>query len=328
MKREVKIGIFAVVMIGCLWAGIRFLSGIDIFSRNVTYYASYDRVDGVQSASPVMLRGVKVGTVTDITFDEETGERVMLELTVKRQVTIPRDSEAKIFTNGLMGGKAIALQLGSSPELLQKGDTIRSASERDLMEMAGSEIDFLNEKIGAVADNLTVTLASLNAILEQNGDNLHATLTHLNRLTGDLSQVLGEQKASLNEAVAGVAELGRVMGENAERVDRIVGNADRFVAELTAGEMAAELNASITQLHSLLEQINAGEGSIGRLVQDEALYNSLQEAGENLASLLKDLEEHPKRYVHFSLFGNGSRKEQRAYEKQQAAEQENLPAGE
>ena len=94
MKREVKIGIFAVAMIGAAWAGIRFLKGFDIFSRNVEYYAAYDQINGVQSASPVMMRGVKIGTVTGIQFDPQRSDQVVLQLTIKREFRIPSDSEA------------------------------------------------------------------------------------------------------------------------------------------------------------------------------------------------------------------------------------------
>ena len=109
MKKEVKIGMFAVAMILCAWGGIRFLSGVDIFSRNVDYYAVYDQVNGVQGASPVMMRGVKVGTVSEILFDPARSARVVLRLTVRRQYPIPADSEAKIVSSSLMGSKAIEI---------------------------------------------------------------------------------------------------------------------------------------------------------------------------------------------------------------------------
>ena len=89
MKREAKIGIFAVAMIIAAWAGIRFLKGFDIFGRNTVYYAAYDQVNGVQSASSVMMQGVKIGTVTGISFDPQRSDKVILQLTIKRQYRIP-----------------------------------------------------------------------------------------------------------------------------------------------------------------------------------------------------------------------------------------------
>ena len=114
MKREVKIGIFAVAMIGVAWAGIRFLKGFDIFSRNVEYYAAYDQINGVQNASPIMMKGVKIGSVTRLSFDPARSDKVVLQFTIKRQYHIPSDSEAKIFSNGLMGAKAIEITYGTA----------------------------------------------------------------------------------------------------------------------------------------------------------------------------------------------------------------------
>lgn len=142
MKREVKIGIFAVAMIVAAWAGIRFLKGFDIFGRNTVYYAAYDQIGGVQSASPVMMRGVKIGTVTGIAFDPQLSDKVVLQLTIKRQYRIPEDSEAKIVSSSLMGSKAIEITYGDSDVCLAKGDTLRSGRNRDLMDVAGSELEF------------------------------------------------------------------------------------------------------------------------------------------------------------------------------------------
>ena len=125
MKREVKIGIFGVTMIIAAWAGIRFLKGFDIFSRNSVYYAAYDQINGVQAASPIMMKGVKIGTVTGISFDPQRSDNVVLQFTIKRQYHIPTDSEAKIYSNGLMGGKAIEINYGTARTYLQKGDTLR-----------------------------------------------------------------------------------------------------------------------------------------------------------------------------------------------------------
>ncbi|MEI3553521.1 MAG: MlaD family protein [Alistipes senegalensis] len=121
MKREAKIGIFAVAMLIAAWAGIRFLKGFDIFSRNSVYYAAYDQINGVQTASPIMMKGVKIGTVTGISFDPGRSDNVVLQLTVKRQYRIPTDSEAKIFSNSLMGSKAIEITYGSAHTYLEKG---------------------------------------------------------------------------------------------------------------------------------------------------------------------------------------------------------------
>ena len=116
MKRQVKIAIFAIVILLCFWAAIRFLSGIDIFSRNMIYHAAYSNVSGLQSAAPVTINGVKVGTVEAIELKDTT---VVIDITVNRKYGIPSDSKAKIYSDGLLGSKAIVIELGSSAQMLQ-----------------------------------------------------------------------------------------------------------------------------------------------------------------------------------------------------------------
>ena len=183
MRREVKIGVFAVVMLGCLWGGIRFLSGIDIFSRNIPYYVAYPEISGIQTATPVTIQGVKVGTVTAIGFDPSVSRDVVLQLTVRRSFRIPRDSKARIYSDGFMGGKAIAIEMGDSPQLLSKGDTLVAAETRDMLAAAGTELADVKERLTRVMDNLSVTLESVNAVLKDNKGNIDGTLTHLNSIS-------------------------------------------------------------------------------------------------------------------------------------------------
>ena len=212
MKREVKIGIFAVAMIGVAWAGIRFLKGFDIFSRNVEYYAAYDQINGVQNASPIMMKGVKIGSVTRLSFDPARSDKVVLQFTIKRQYRIPTDSEAKIFSNGLMGAKAIEITYGTADTYLQKGDTLRSSRDRDLMDMAGSELDFFKQKVSQLTTDLSRTLENLNGLMETNADNIAGTLGNLNSVTGDMAEILSAEKNSLKSALDNLSKFSDMLG--------------------------------------------------------------------------------------------------------------------
>ena len=298
MKREAKIGIFAVAMLIAAWAGIRFLKGFDIFSRNSVYYAAYDQINGVQTASPIMMKGVKIGTVTGISFDPGRSDNVVLQLTVKRQYRIPTDSEAKIFSNS------------SAHTYLEKGDTLRSSRDRDLMDMAGSELDFFKQKISQVTGDLSRTLTNLNDLLEANAQSITGTLGHLDTVTGDLAGILDAEKHNLKAAVENLTAFSAMLGENAPRVDSIVGSVNRIAADLADGGFARQLSDAVGEVNGLLARIGSGEGTVGKLLNDAALYDSLTEASDNLASLLADLEKYPGRYVHFSLFGRSPEKMQ------------------
>ena len=212
MKREVKIGVFAVAMILAAWAGIRFLKGFDIFGRNTVYYAAYDQIAGVQAASPVQMQGVKIGTVTGITLDPRRSDKVILQLTIKRQYLIPEDSEAKIISSSLMGAKAIEIIYGASSAYLEAGDTLRSGRDRDLMDMAGSELDFFKQKFSRIADDLSRTLDNVNLLLEENATNISGTLGNLNSVSGDVAELLETEKEHLHSAVQNLSAFVRETG--------------------------------------------------------------------------------------------------------------------
>ena len=235
MRREVKIGVFAVVMLGCLWGGVRFLSGIDIFSRNIPYYVSYPEISGIQTATPVTIQGVKVGTVTAIEFEPSVNRDVTLQLSVRRKFRIPKDSEARIYTDGLMGGKAIAIEMGHSSEMLRKGDTLQAAETRDMLAAAGTELADVKERLTRVMDNLTVTLENVNAILSDNKTHIDGTLAHLNSISGTMDEVLSQEKGDLRTALDNISRFSTALGENSEHLSSMLGNMDRFSEQLAGG---------------------------------------------------------------------------------------------
>ena len=308
MKREVKIGIFGVTMIIAAWAGIRFLKGFDIFSRNSVYYAAYDQINGVQNASPIMMKGVKIGSVTRLSFDPARSDKVVLQFTIKRQYRIPTDSEAKIFSNGLMGAKAIEITYGTADTYLQKGDTLRSSRDRDLMDMAGSELDFFKQKVSQLTTALSRTLENLNGLMETNADNIAGTLGNLNSVTGDMAEILSAEKNSLKSALDNLSKFSDMLGENAGRVVCIIGDVDRFSSQLSEEQFARKLSQAVEHLDGLVACIAQGEGTSGKLISDPELYDSLEKASDHLAALLADVKQYPGRYVHLSLFGRNPEK--------------------
>ncbi len=329
MKREVKIGIFAVAMIALAWAGIRFLQGFDLLRRNAIYYAAYDQINGVQPASPVMMKGVKIGSVTGITLSPSESDKVILQLTIQRRYPIPKDSEAKIFSDGLLGSKAIEIIYGKSETLLEAGDTLRSGYDLDLMSMAGSELDFFKQKFSQIAADLSRTLGNLNRIMEENAVNIAGTLGNLNTLTGDAAELLKTEKKNLRAALDGLSDFSKMLGDNAPRIDSIVGNLNNATAQLAEGEVVRKFGEAAEHLSGLLARIEKGEGTAGKLINDSALYDSLDKAIQNLSALLVDLKQYPGRYVHLSVFGRDADKakakaDRKAAKAAQKAERDSL----
>ncbi len=304
MKREVKIGLFAIVIICCSWAGIRFLSGIDIFSRNVEYYAHYDKISGISSASPILIQGVKVGKVTEIVLNPSQSDKVVLKLSLKRQYQIPNNSVAKIYSPGLMSSMAIGIDLGDSPIMLEKGDTIATEEEINLMDVASEKLMDVTTQIAEISEELTKTLRSVNGLLDESGDNINATIANLNSISGRLSRLLATQSANIENAVEGISQLSTTLGENSENIDQVINNLNALSEELAQAEIGTSLGATLAELNTTLGKINSAEGSAGKLLNDEELYENLSAVSGRLNELIIDMQSNPKRYVHFSLFGS------------------------
>lgn len=303
MKKEVKIGIYAIVILLCAWAGIRFLSGVDVFGRHAVYYARYEQVNGVQNAAAVMIRGVKIGKVSEIRVAPDNPTSVEVVLSIPRSYRLPVDSEAKIFSTSIMGSKAIEIILGSSSEILENGSTINSGYTKDLMAVADSELDYYKDKITTLVENFNATLKSLNSLVDNNNKSISEALSHLNSIAAGLDGAIGKDKQQLVDIVTSIDKFTKALSDNSARIDNIIADVDSITSGLADNNVGASLGESLAELNSVLAKINGGEGTVGRLICDEQLYANLAQASENLSVLLADLKEHPKRYVHFSLFG-------------------------
>ncbi len=317
MKREVKVGVFAVAVLLAAWFGARFLKGSELFSNNYKYYAYYNQVGGIQTASHVMIYGVKVGSVTKVTLDVDPSKGVELELSIDKRYRIPVDSKAKIFSNGVMGGKAVDIVMGSSPEYVENGGTLSSEVGVDILDMAGSELEFFKGKVTDVVESLTTTLDGINVLLSENAQNLNGIVANVDGITASTDEILREQKVHLKEAIASLNLFAQSLGDNAEHIDTIIGNLDTFSTQLAEANIVDEVEQTIGHLNAVLAAADADTGTVGKLLNDAELYDNLSAASDNLSMLLADLKANPKRYVHFSLFGsNPDRQAERAARKE------------
>ena len=308
MRKELKVGIFAVLVLIVGWGVVRYLKGSSVFSKTNTYYAYYEQVSGLQPASYVVLYGVKVGSVTSITLDENPSKGVEVEFTVDKRYKIPVDSKAKIFSDGIMGGKAIDIEYGSSAEYIANEGTIQAATSTDLFEMAGSEIDFLNEKIASVVEGLTVTLDGVNKLIAANTESLTSIMTNVNGVTGNVNSMLVKEREHLEEALASLSKFSKSLGDNSEQVAGIIENLDKFSGQLAEADLVAELEHLVGEINGILASVKDENGSVGKLLSDGNLYNNLTTASDNLSALLADLKENPHRYINISVFGSNPTK--------------------
>ena len=304
MKKEVKVGLFAILMLLIGWGVIRVLKGADLFGNTNTYYAYYEQVGGLQEASQVMLYGVKIGSVTKVTLSEDPTKGVELTMEIEKRYQLPVDSKAKIFNNGLMGGKAVEIIYGQSSEMLSDEGVLQPEVTVDLMEMASSEMEGLITKVTTIMDNLTQTLEGINGLMAQNTQSITSIVSNVDGVTGNVNAMLAKERTHLEEALESLSKFSKSLGENTDEIDSIVKNMDTFSSQLASSNLIAEVEGAVAQLNAVLASLNDKNVSVGKLLSDDELYNNLTQASDNLSVLLEDLKANPGRYINVSVFGS------------------------
>ena len=298
IKRELKVGVFAVLVIAVAWWGIKWLGGQNVLLTNNIYYVYYDDVSGLQESSEVKLRGVKVGNVTDIVLERD---RVLVELAVetKYEDMIPSNSIAEMGAAGLMGGVEIVIKQGDSAEPIANDAFLEGRVKPDMIGM-------LADGGSALIEELNATVESLHTMLDGNSEAITSLVANLESVTATIDKVLasGQIQGALNN----LSSFTDTLAENEARIDSMFANLDNFTGELAEADVVSKLTTTVESLNGVLAEINNQEGTVGKLLNDSELYDSLNTAGNNLGLLLEDLKANPMRYVHFSLFGTSEQK--------------------
>ena len=310
MKKEVKIGIYTVVILLCAWAGIRFLSGLDVFGRTRNYTAHYEQVNGLQDAAAVVINGVKVGQVTGVALNIEQGG-VDVTLSVSKDYNVPTDSKAMMFSAGLMGGKSIEIQLGEATEYLQNGDAIQTGVTLDMFDTLAAELGDIKVKVADLLDNLNQTISGVDSLIDDNSKNLTKTIASLNAVMADLKK---------SNIIGNIDGFCATLNQNGAKLDSIITDINSVTKALNEQHSGEKLAQAINEVNALLAKINSGSGSIGNLVSDEKLYKELAQASQNLSLLLADLKENPKRYINVTVFGKKTYEEKQADKAAKAAD--------
>ena len=315
MRKEVKIGIYAVVILLCAWAGIRFLSGVDVFGRTRTYTANYTSVIGLQDAAQVVINGVKVGQVTAVEINKEKGG-VDVTLSVSSDFDIPSDSKAVMFSAGLMGGKSIEIKLGEATRCLENGSDIETAVQLDMFDTLANELGDIKERVVVLLDNLNQTISGVDSLIDDNSKAISYAIANLNAIMVELKR----------SNISNVDGFCATLNQNGSKLDSIVTNVNAVTHSLSEQNLGEKLNKAITDVDTLLAKVNSGTGTVGSLVSDEKLYKELAQASENLSNLLADLKENPKRYVNVTIFGKKTYEEKQADKAARQADREKKKA--
>ena len=291
--KEVQIALVAIVGLVILFFGMQFLKGLSMFSNGNTYIVMFDDVTGLSASSPVYVNGVKVGTVESIDYDYARPDQVMAVVGLDDQLTLPQGTKAEIASD-LLGNVKLELRLGDmTAPRLAVGDTIIGGMQSGLMGKAADMVPQIQQML----PKLDSILASVNALLAD------PTLSHSLHNIEDITAGLTTTATELNTLTASLnRQLPGIMG----KADGVMANADTLTRSLNDLDLAATManvNQTLQNVEQMTAKLNSNDGTLGLLMRDASLYNNLNATMMHADSLMIDLKSHPKRYVHFSVFG-------------------------
>lgn len=297
-SKELKIGVFVVTVLTASFFLINYLRGKDIYNKEIEISARYADVEGLVSSAPVYIRGYKAGKVTDVVYDSSSDD-FKVTCSIIKEFLIPSDSKMMIYGVDIMGGKGIRIDLGTSSEMVTDGAVLTSSSEPSLLDGLASGVAPLMDKVGRTLDSLNVTLASVNRILSDG--NITRTLAHMERTMASVSAIASDLEGKsdeLNAFVENLAVLSSKFVSISDKADTLMSD----VSETLSGINADDLREVVSSFRSLLENINDPDGTIGRLLTDDSVYDSVDALLNDVDTLVRKIQENPKKYIKISVF--------------------------
>jgi len=301
ISREVKTAVLVIVSLILIVFLFNYLKGQNLLDSSRKVYVVYDNVEGLVSSSPVTINGYTIGRVQEIGFTNDGSAKIKVLLSIEDDIQFSKNSKAELYDTGLIGGKGVSIiPAFDNAENVVSGDELIGTSKSGIMDMVGETLAPLQDKLGILLISADSLLTNINDVFDQPTKNslkrgiseLEGTISSFKSTSISLNELISNNKEKLDNTVA-----------KFECISSNLSSITDSIANANLAKTINDLQATIGNFNNLLSSIESGEGSIGKLLKDEGLYNNLEGATKQMEQLLQDMKLNPKRYVHFSLFG-------------------------
>ncbi|TKB97541.1 MlaD family protein [Pedobacter cryophilus] len=308
ISNETKVGILAAFAIAIFIIGYNFLKGNDIFVSENEFYAKYDKVEGLAISKPVLVNGYQIGRVSALTL--QPNGQIIAQFKINPKYSIPKNTIARLESTDLLGSKAVIFDLGNSLQYALDGDTLNANVQMNLME----QVEPVQKKAQMIVSRLDSILTSVNLIMNptfqknvnKSFESIAKTLETLESTSKKVDGAVGIQAVRIDNILSNAESISSNLKNNNEKINSILTNFNSLsdqMAKTNFKETMDNANKAVADLQASIAKINNGTGSLSLLLNDEKLYNNLNNAAENLDKLMVDFKANPKRYVSFSIIG-------------------------
>jgi phospholipid/cholesterol/gamma-HCH transport system substrate-binding protein len=300
ITKEIKVAVLVILSIVLFYWGFAFLKGKNLFDTSTKLYAVYDNVAGLVEAAPVTLNGLIIGKVNTIEMLPDGKMKVELVIN-NEQIQIAKSSEAQIMDSGLIGGREIAiLNNFSDTNYTQSGDTLKTSNKLGLTAELANQIGPVKDKVEVLLENANKLIENLNTTLDASTQqklkasiaSLEKTMSEFSQISKNANEILSENKSKLNTTLS-----------NFEKTSGNLNTMTTSLEKANLGATVKKLEATLTNVNGIMSNLEQGKGSIGKLLNDDAMYTNLTKTSKELELLLQDLRLNPTRYVNVSVFG-------------------------
>ncbi|WP_044397627.1 MlaD family protein [Lacinutrix sp. Hel_I_90] len=301
ISREIKTAILVILGIILFIFGFSYLKGNNLLDDSRIIYAEYDNVDGLTPSTPVTINGYAVGKVLEIYFKDASSGVLVVKMDIDTAFEFSKNSQALLYQNGFIGGKAVAIipayDGGANAE---DGDYLPGTVKAGMTEVLNDRLEPLQHKVEKVMSETDTLLVNFNSIFDKETKanlkasvaNLNITITSFNKTTKALNEILESNKSKLSNTLT-----------NAENMTENFSKFSDSLSQINLAGTIKSLQETVEKFDNVLASVERGDGSLGKLLKDEKMYDNLTGASKQMEELLQDMKLNPKRYVHFSLFG-------------------------
>ncbi len=311
ITNETKIGALASVSIVLLILGFNFLKGKDLFEHRKKIYAVFNNVDGLELSNAVSIKGLEVGSVYAIRSTDKSINGILVTISMKKDVDIPKNSVAVIST-GIINSSTIVIEKGNATDYVADGDTLATIEK-------GGVLSEFQRNLSPVMQNLNLTLGSLDSLIRVVGslfdpgvkNNFSSIIANLAKSSASLQMLLNDKTSSLAHSLTHLDSFTNNLASNNQRITGTLDNLEKTTNKLANAKIDETLQSvqgATNSLKDAINKINSTNGTMGLLLNDKKLYLNLENTARSLNILLDDLRMHPKRYVNISVFGSKDKK--------------------